>query len=81
MDSTGTALVGIRAARVQATSARPCAPTLAPTRAERRAERRAHHRRTRGSRPDRVRAALASSLHRAGDALAPRSGHVGHPAR
>ncbi|KSW29531.1 hypothetical protein [Cellulomonas sp. B6] len=86
MSTDGHSLLGVRAARVQATSAQAGAPVVAPSRAECRAERRAHARRTRTprTRTPRVlalRIVLAGAVHRLAEALAPRPEDLGHPAR
>ncbi len=81
MSTDGHSLLGVRAARVQATSAQAGAPVVTPSRAERRAERRAHARRTRTPRVLALRIALAGTVHRLAEALAPRPEDLGHPAR
>lgn len=81
MSTDGHSLLGVRAARLRATSAQPGAPVVPPSWHERRAERRAHARRTRTPRVARVRLATAGAMHRLADALAPRHEDLGHPAR
>lgn len=81
MTTNGTPFVGIRAAQIRATSAQADAPVVEPSAAAVRAEHRAHRRRTRTPWAQRTRVAVAHGLHRAADAVAPRTGRVGHPVR
>ena len=81
MSTDGQSLLGIRAARLRATSAQAGSPVVPRSRHDRRAERRAHARRTRTPQGVRARLALAGAMHRFADALAPRAEDLGHPAR
>ncbi|MBD7917682.1 hypothetical protein H9657_05220 [Cellulomonas sp. Sa3CUA2] len=77
----GNSFVGIRAAQLQATSARPDAPVVEMTAGDLRAEARARRRRTRPERAPHLRHAVTRGVHRAGDALRPDPHRFGHPAR
>ncbi|MCL3862503.1 hypothetical protein [Actinotalea sp. K2] len=77
MDGMGLGLLGVRAARIEAESARPWAPVLPHRARGSSADRYAAAIPVRAARPRRV---LARALHRAADAVAPASNCV-DPAR